>query len=99
MTNLAQLITPPGAGGPPPGAVLLDVLEAAQRLIAYCDNAPVGTADDAELAILGLPSPRLDRAMRDLRHSVHAMNRAMSTEEGCAMLAGLRPMPPVRRVA
>jgi hypothetical protein len=99
MTDLAQMITPPGAGGAAPGAVLLDVLEAAQRLIAYCDNAPVGTTEDAELASLGLPAPRLDRAMRDLRHSVHAMNRAMSCEAGCALLAGLRPAAPTRLVA
>jgi hypothetical protein len=91
MTDPTVLITPPSAGGVAPEAALLDVLEAAQRLVAYCDNAPVGSTEDAELAVLGLPTPKLDRAMRDLRHSVHRMNRALSTEEGCTLLAGLRP--------
>jgi hypothetical protein len=96
MTELAQLIAPPAAGAMAPGAALLDVLEAAQRLVAYCDNSAVGTTEDAELATLGLPAPKLDRAMRDLRHSVHAMNRALSTEAACALLAGLRPGLPAR---
>ena len=79
------------------GAVLLEVLEAAQRLVAYCDNDSVGGTEDAELAGFGLPTVKLDRALRDLRRAVQEMNRAMATEEGCEMLASLS-LPVARRL-
>jgi hypothetical protein len=99
MAELAHLITPPPSPGPHAGLVLLGVLEAAQRLVAYCENEAVGTADDAELAVLGLPTRKLERALRDLRHSVREMNQALATEEACSMLAALWPAAHARRVA
>jgi hypothetical protein len=99
MAEIAQLITPPAAAPEPAGTVLLDVLEAAQRLVAYCENDAVGGTDDAELALLGLPTRKLRRALCDLRHSVQQMNQAMASEEGCLMLASLRPAGMARRVA
>jgi hypothetical protein len=98
MAEIAQLITPHTAPQPP-GTVLLDVLEAAQRLVAYCENDAVGGTDDAELAVLGLPTMKLERALRDLRHCVQAMNQTMASEEGCLMLASLRPAELALRVA
>jgi hypothetical protein len=98
MADLAQLITPgpsPSAAGHA-GPVLLDVLEAAQRLVAYCDNDPVGGTEDGELAGFGLPTMKLDRALRDLRRAVQAMNRTMASEDGCAILENLAPAMPRR---
>lgn len=80
-------VTPSG------GAVLLRVLEAAQRMVAYCDNAAVGAAEDPALEIIGIPAPRLSRALRDLVSSVHDMNTAMTGEATCAALAALHRVP------
>lgn len=92
MTELARLRSPSRSAAPDlAGPVLLDVLEAAQRLVAYCDNDAVGGTEDGELAGIGLPTPKLDRALRDLRRAVQTMNRTMATEEGCAMLTSLLP--------
>lgn len=85
--------------GDAPGAVLLRVLEAAQRMVAYCDNGSVGGADDPELALLGLSTPSLDRALRDLRGSVRAMNQAMTTDDGLDLLAVLNGAGVARLVA
>jgi hypothetical protein len=84
------------APAPAGGAVLLRVLEAAQRMVAYCDNAAVGAADDPALEIIGIPAPRLSRALRDLVSSVHAMNTAMTSEAACAALAALHRVPTAR---
>jgi hypothetical protein len=96
----AALLTPPGATDPAatdPAGILLAVLETAQRMVAYVDNAAAGRVVDPELAVLGLTTPKLDCALRDLREAVHAMNRALSTEQGCDLLASLSPRPPARR--
>lgn len=82
-----------------PATVLLRVLEAAQRMIAYCDNAAVGGAEDSDLAMLGLSTPSLDRALRDLRHSVREMNQAMVTDDGADFLAELHGQRRGRLVA
>lgn len=98
MTHLAQLIAADtDTMSQSAGSVVLEVLEAAQRLVAYCNNDPVGSSENAELAHMGLPAVKLDRALCDLRHAVQAMNRSMATEEGCAMLASLTA-PAHRRV-
>jgi hypothetical protein len=81
------------------GAVLLRVLEAAQRMVAYCDNAAVGGAEDPALELIGIPTPGLNRAMRDLVGAVHAMNAAMTSEASCAALAALHRVPGTRREA
>ena len=94
MADIAHLLIQPLPNSAQPGAILLEVLEAAQRLVAYADNHAVGATEDAELASLGLPTRKLERAMHDLRRSVQQMNATMATEEGCRMLAGLRPALP-----
>ena len=81
------------------GAVLLRVLEAAQRMVAYCDNAAVGGAEDPALELIGIPTPSLNRAMRDLVGAVHAMNAAITSEASCAALAALHRVPGTRREA
>lgn len=86
----------PPALAPSGGAVLLRVLEAAQRMVAYCDNAAVGASDDPALEIIGIPAPRLSRALRDLVSSVHDMNTAMTGEAACAALAALHRVPAAR---
>jgi hypothetical protein len=98
---LAVLSTPDLVGAPAPsgGAVLLRVLEAAQRMVAYCDNAAVGAAEDPALDIIGIPAPRLSRALRDLVSSVHDMNTAMTGEAACAALAALHRVPAGRATA
>lgn len=105
MADLAHMLSA-GASGPAiaaavppaaqPGPMLLDVLEAAQRLIAYCDNDAVGGTADGELAMFGLPSAKLNRALIDLRRAVQAMNRGMASEEACAMLTRLCRASPRR---
>ena len=98
MAQLAHLIiSEPDQVSGHPGPVLLEVLEAAQRLVAYCDNDSVGGTGDAELIGFGLPGVKLDRALHDLRRAVQAMNRAMATEDACTMLASLS-LPVARRL-
>lgn len=98
MAEIARLIPPAPDGSTRAGPVLLDVLEAAQRLVAYCDNDPVGGTEDAELAGTSCPTIKFDRALRDLRRAVQAMNRAMATEDACAVLARLSLAPPRRLI-
>lgn len=99
-SNIAPFIGAPSDAVAPVsgGAVLLRVLEAAQRMVAYCDNAAVGGADDPALELIGIPTPSLNRAMRDLVGAVHDMNAAMTSEASCAALAALHRVPGSRGV-
>jgi hypothetical protein len=90
--TIAASIQPAGQ----PGPMLLEVLEAAQRLIAYCDNDAVGGTADGELVTFGLPCAKLNRALHDLRRAVQAMNRGMASEEACAMLTRMCRAAPRR---
>ena len=101
MAELARLVPPLAllSDDEDAGAALLDVLESAQRLVAYCDNDAVGGADDAELVELGLPGVKLRHALSDLRRSVRQMNRSLCSEDGCALLSSLRPVRQHRHVA
>ena len=89
LMDAAASMEAPASGG----AVLLRVLEAAQRMVAYCDNVAAGGANDPALEIIGIPAPRLSRALRDLMSSVHEMNTAMTGEAACAALAALQRVP------
>mgnify|MGYP000904047467 FL=1 len=101
MADFARLIPPMpfGFDEDEAGSALLEVLESAQRLVAYCDNDSVGGTDHAELAGLGLPTAKLRHALSDLRRSVRQMNRTLASEDGCALLANLRPARLERHVA
>lgn len=104
MADLSQLVSTsrgaqPGQVEEAAGATLLEVLETAQRLVAYCDNQAAGGSRNAELAALGLPGVKIRHALTDLRRSVLRMNSVLATEDGCALLGRLRAPRPARRIA